>query len=80
MLLVGTHAETLDATYVAEYGPRVEDKLRAKFPNLNIVSFTAVSASSGLNMKLLQERLDHATMTQPFMGEPYVGDIAMFSY
>jgi Leucine-rich repeat (LRR) protein/GTPase SAR1 family protein len=105
IVLVGTHAEGLEQSYIDEYSERVMRKLGQSFPNLIITvrvlfalvmtflllmmlvlsfvcdatpltfcnvlqqSFTAVSCASGLNLKLLLERLDQAARVQPFMGE-----------
>lgn len=70
VLLVGTYCENMDPAYVQDYGIRVTDKLKSKFRNLSIIGFTPFSSATGFNLKTLLERLDSATVMQPFMGEP----------
>jgi small GTP-binding protein len=70
IMLVGTHAEGLQADFLHDYGRRVTQKYQEQFPSLSIISFTGISPVAGLGLKTLLEKLDIATLNQPFMGEP----------
>ena len=70
IMLVGTHAETHSPQALEELETATLLKHRSKFPNLNIVGFTAFSATNSLNLKPLLESLDETALRQPFMGEP----------